>query len=113
MCSFFFFFFVFRLCPFWWFRSVKSITTLISLQLEEDYHRVAPPGEALLPAIRPEDVGKKCLILDLDETLVHSSFKVFDCSFRFENRFNRAMARSPPNNDITAYIYFFLRIIRL
>ena len=34
----------------------------------------------LLPPIRPEFHGKKCLVLDLDETLVHSSFKVF--SFR-------------------------------
>ena len=25
----------------------------------------------------PEDRGKQCLVLDLDETLVHSSFKVF------------------------------------
>jgi len=33
-----------------------------------------PPG--LLPRIRhPDDVGKKCLVLDLDETLVHSSFR--------------------------------------
>ena len=24
---------------------------------------------------RPSDLGKKCLIIDLDETLVHSSFK--------------------------------------
>lgn len=31
---------------------------------------------ALLPAIRPEHRGRKCLVLDLDETLVHSSFKV-------------------------------------
>ena len=30
----------------------------------------------LLPPIRPEFKGKKCLVLDLDETLVHSSFKV-------------------------------------
>lgn len=30
----------------------------------------------LLPPIRPEFRGKKCLVLDLDETLVHSSFKV-------------------------------------
>ncbi|ORX94296.1 hypothetical protein BCR34DRAFT_499353 [Clohesyomyces aquaticus] len=31
---------------------------------------------SLLPAIRPEFNGKKCLVLDLDETLVHSSFKI-------------------------------------
>lgn len=30
----------------------------------------------LLPPLRPEFEGKKCLVLDLDETLVHSSFKV-------------------------------------
>ena len=30
----------------------------------------------LLPPMRPEFNGKKCLVLDLDETLVHSSFKV-------------------------------------
>ncbi|KAI8812313.1 HAD-like domain-containing protein, partial [Cladochytrium replicatum] len=29
----------------------------------------------LLSPLAPEDVGKKCLVLDLDETLVHSSFK--------------------------------------
>ena len=30
----------------------------------------------LLPPVRPSDMGRKCLIIDLDETLVHSSFKV-------------------------------------
>jgi RNA polymerase II subunit A small phosphatase-like protein len=30
----------------------------------------------LLPPIRAEHKGRKCLVLDLDETLVHSSFKV-------------------------------------
>lgn len=33
----------------------------------------------LLPPLRPEFNGKKCLVLDLDETLVHSSFKVSTC----------------------------------
>ena len=31
----------------------------------------------LLPPVNTIDTGKKCLIIDLDETLVHSSFKVF------------------------------------
>lgn len=30
----------------------------------------------LLPPVAPEHKGRKCLVLDLDETLVHSSFKV-------------------------------------
>uniref|UniRef100_A0A0N5B796 protein-serine/threonine phosphatase n=1 Tax=Strongyloides papillosus TaxID=174720 RepID=A0A0N5B796_STREA len=30
--------------------------------------------DVLLPPILPNDVGKKCLVIDLDETLVHSSF---------------------------------------
>ncbi|KAM0253218.1 hypothetical protein ACHAP5_000690 [Fusarium lateritium] len=33
------------------------------------------PQKWLLPAIAPEHKGRKCLVLDLDETLVHSSFK--------------------------------------
>ncbi|KAJ3359778.1 hypothetical protein GGF32_009013 [Allomyces javanicus] len=36
----------------------------------------APPSLALLAPLAPEDVGKKCLVLDLDETLLHSSFKL-------------------------------------
>jgi RNA polymerase II subunit A small phosphatase-like protein len=31
----------------------------------------------LLPPIAPKHVGKKCLVLDLDETLVHSNFRVY------------------------------------
>ncbi|KAF9430301.1 hypothetical protein BGZ94_007475 [Podila epigama] len=37
------------------------------------------PGDVVpgfLAPISPEHVGRKCLVLDLDETLVHSSFKV-------------------------------------
>lgn len=35
-----------------------------------------PEQKWLLPPITPRFQGKKCLVLDLDETLVHSSFKV-------------------------------------
>lgn len=35
-----------------------------------------PERKALLGPIAPEHRGRKCLVLDLDETLVHSSFKV-------------------------------------
>jgi len=34
-----------------------------------------PRFKKLLPDIHPDDIGKKCLVLDLDETLVHSSFR--------------------------------------
>jgi len=33
------------------------------------------PQKALLPDPRPEEAGRKCIVIDLDETLVHSSFK--------------------------------------
>ncbi|KAG5342938.1 hypothetical protein E4T56_gene4143 [Termitomyces sp. T112] len=34
-----------------------------------------PNPSPLLPPILPHHLGRKCLVLDLDETLVHSSFK--------------------------------------
>ncbi|KIV97040.1 hypothetical protein PV10_00842 [Exophiala mesophila] len=40
-----------------------------------------PPPEKttwLLPPIQPRFKGRKCLVLDLDETLVHSSFKILN-----------------------------------
>lgn len=43
-------------------------------QLSRDY---------LLPPLLAEDSGKKTLVLDLDETLVHSSFKVPFCPILF------------------------------
>jgi RNA polymerase II subunit A small phosphatase-like protein len=38
----------------------------------------------LLPPQRPELSGRKCLVLDLDETLVHSSFKVCALIIKFK-----------------------------
>ncbi|KAG9256112.1 HAD-like domain-containing protein [Emericellopsis atlantica] len=37
---------------------------------------LAEPQQALLPPLAPALKGRKCLVLDLDETLVHSSFKI-------------------------------------
>eukprot|EP00764_Aduncisulcus_paluster_P009123 gnl/Carplike_NY0171/3008_a4043_488.p1 GENE.gnl/Carplike_NY0171/3008_a4043_488~~gnl/Carplike_NY0171/3008_a4043_488.p1 ORF type:complete len:383 (-),score=108.06 gnl/Carplike_NY0171/3008_a4043_488:70-1218(-) len=44
---------------------LKDVTTDVT----EEYR------PALLPPLDPHNRGKKCLVLDLDETLVHSSFK--------------------------------------
>ncbi|KAJ6454359.1 NIF-domain-containing protein [Mycena sanguinolenta] len=40
---------------------------------------IGPDGRPrpLLPPISPRHLGRKCLVLDLDETLIHSSFKSF------------------------------------
>ncbi|KAF7246024.1 CTD small phosphatase-like protein [Varanus komodoensis] len=35
----------------------------------------SPPAKYLLPEMTISDYGKKCVVIDLDETLVHSSFK--------------------------------------
>ena len=41
-------------------------------------NRISQDGvpRPLLPPLSPKHAGRKCLVLDLDETLVHSSFKV-------------------------------------
>ena len=46
---------------------------------------VSPGQKPLLPAIRPQDAGKKCIVIDLDETLVHSSFKVIQMIHKTES----------------------------
>ena len=33
-------------------------------------------SQHLLPPVQAKDSSKKCVVIDLDETLVHSSFKV-------------------------------------
>lgn len=45
---------------------------------------VSEPQKYLLGPIEPRFKGKKCLVLDLDETLVHSSFKVCQVNRRIE-----------------------------
>ncbi|KAF1786165.1 HAD-like domain [Phytophthora cactorum] len=44
-------------------------------QQQEDLEKAK---QAFLPPVAPNDVDKKCLVLDLDETLVHSSFRPTD-----------------------------------
>jgi RNA polymerase II subunit A small phosphatase-like protein len=53
----------------------------------------------LLPPIEPRFHGKKCLVLDLDETLVHSSFKV--CMRRL------AHILADPSTDPTSSRFYY------
>ncbi|XP_073916132.1 CTD small phosphatase-like protein isoform X2 [Castor canadensis] len=43
--------------------------------VEENGGLQKPPAKYLLPEVTVLDYGKKCVVIDLDETLVHSSFK--------------------------------------
>ncbi|XP_048884436.1 carboxy-terminal domain RNA polymerase II polypeptide A small phosphatase 1-like isoform X4 [Brienomyrus brachyistius] len=45
------------------------------LPVEENGTAVKVPTKTLLPQIESTDEGKICVVIDLDETLVHSSFK--------------------------------------
>ncbi|XP_038609075.1 carboxy-terminal domain RNA polymerase II polypeptide A small phosphatase 2 isoform X3 [Tachyglossus aculeatus] len=43
--------------------------------LQYQFYQV--PGSNLLPEVARQDQGRICVVIDLDETLVHSSFKVY------------------------------------
>jgi RNA polymerase II subunit A small phosphatase-like protein len=49
-----------------------------AVPLREPSPSLPDAPKALLPAVRSEHKGRKCLVLDLDETLVHSSFKILN-----------------------------------
>ncbi|KAI2508460.1 phosphatase [Fragilaria crotonensis] len=54
-------------------QTQSNLQTVVTTQLtEKDKEN---DTVRLLPPIHPDDRGKKCLVLDLDETLVHSSFR--------------------------------------
>lgn len=59
---------------------IPAVPNAPGSQLNEGLIDFAPDQSQkfLLPPKAPEFTGKKCLVLDLDETLVHSSFKVGD-----------------------------------
>ena len=68
----------------------------------------------LLPPISPEHVGRKCLVLDLDETLVHSSFKVcYKRTFgwilllKFSRQYNKPILSSLLKLSTTGIIFMF------
>ncbi|KAI5294567.1 phosphatase [Ascosphaera atra] len=46
--------------------------------LDTELQLQGQPQQWLLPPLEPHMKSRKCLVLDLDETLVHSSFKVLD-----------------------------------
>ena len=50
--------------------SMALLCLLTHIQEKPDLYKY------LLPPRRPGDEERKCVIIDLDETLVHSSFKV-------------------------------------
>lgn len=53
-----------------------SVSTAPLLQCVQEASSVQPSFTSYLPATKPaRKKGKKTLVLDLDETLVHSSFK--------------------------------------
>jgi len=67
----------------------------------------SPSGEkqiSLLPTMEPRFYGKKCLVLDLDETLVHSSFKIlhqadFTIPVEIEGQFHNIYVIKRPGVD--------------
>ncbi|KAF8474268.1 phosphatase PSR1 [Kalaharituber pfeilii] len=81
---------------------------LVEAELAQDVVLVesapAEPKQWLLPPPKPEFVGKKCLVLDLDETLVHSSFKLihqadFTIPVEIEGSFHNVYVIKRPGVD--------------
>ncbi|KAG5942995.1 hypothetical protein E4U53_007123 [Claviceps sorghi] len=56
--------------------AVPEPVAVASLPLTESIPPAPEPQLWLLPPVAPEHKSRKCLVLDLDETLVHSSFKI-------------------------------------
>ena len=50
----------------------KNSPTFGTFHYDDPAH---PADKPSLPPVAPQDKGKLCLVLDLDETLVHSSFR--------------------------------------
>ncbi|KAI0895930.1 NIF-domain-containing protein [Annulohypoxylon nitens] len=62
------------------------------------------PPKYLLPPVEPHLKGRKCLVLDLDETLVHSSFKIlhqadFTIPVEIEGNFHNVYVIKRPGVD--------------
>ncbi|CDS13226.1 hypothetical protein LRAMOSA05404 [Lichtheimia ramosa] len=66
----------------------------------------SPDGQImwLLPPLATDHIGRKCLVLDLDETLVHSSFKVipnpdFIVPVEIDNQYHNVYVLKRPGVD--------------
>ncbi|KAI4874680.1 hypothetical protein NFI96_034608 [Prochilodus magdalenae] len=55
--------------------TTNNNTSPLPPPVEENGAPPKPPEKYLLPEVNINDYGKKCVVIDLDETLVHSSFK--------------------------------------
>uniref|UniRef100_A0A3Q3KP94 Mitochondrial import inner membrane translocase subunit TIM50 n=1 Tax=Mastacembelus armatus TaxID=205130 RepID=A0A3Q3KP94_9TELE len=60
---------------------INNKTLSVAPPSEENGSPPKPPATFLLPEVSIADYGKNCVVIDLDETLVHSSFKVFQCAY--------------------------------
>uniref|UniRef100_A0A8C9YU86 Mitochondrial import inner membrane translocase subunit TIM50 n=1 Tax=Sander lucioperca TaxID=283035 RepID=A0A8C9YU86_SANLU len=58
--------------------ATNTNTSSLPPPVEENGSPPKPPAKYLLPEMIISDYGKKCVVIDLDETLVHSSFKYAD-----------------------------------
>uniref|UniRef100_A0A665X925 Mitochondrial import inner membrane translocase subunit TIM50 n=1 Tax=Echeneis naucrates TaxID=173247 RepID=A0A665X925_ECHNA len=58
--------------------ATNTNTSSLPPPVEENGSPPKPPAKYLLPEMKISDYGKKCVVIDLDETLVHSSFKYAD-----------------------------------
>uniref|UniRef100_A0A8B9KAL4 protein-serine/threonine phosphatase n=1 Tax=Astyanax mexicanus TaxID=7994 RepID=A0A8B9KAL4_ASTMX len=56
--------------------TTNNNTSPLPPPVEENGAPPKPPEKYLLSEVNINDYGKKCVVIDLDETLVHSSFKV-------------------------------------
>lgn len=78
----------------------NASTNLISMTTAVE----AEPATYLLPPVQPHLKGRKCLVLDLDETLVHSSFKIlnqadFTIPVEIEGQFHNVYVIKRPGVD--------------
>ncbi|KAF7910621.1 uncharacterized protein EAF01_002131 [Botrytis porri] len=75
--------------------TIEDVTETESIEQKQQW---------LLPPIAPRFKGKKCLVLDLDETLVHSSFKIlhqadFTIPVEIEGQFHNVYVIKRPGVD--------------